>query len=71
MGSPLIKIDHKTRAVRQALTNNCWYVCHQPAPVEGAQQPAPACVFQARTQRGQFQVCRLTGGKWHDVAPAD
>lgn len=71
MGCPSPTIDHQTRAVRQVLTNNCWYVYHQPAPVDGTPQPAPARIFQARTQRGKFQVCYLTGGKWHDVAPTD
>ena len=71
MANPLTKITHKTRDVCQALTNNCWQVYHQAAPVEGATPAAPARVYQARTQRGKFQVCHLASGKWHEVAPTD
>ena len=71
MSSSLARIAHQTREVRQALTNNCWYVYHQAAPVDGAAPAAPARIYQARSQRGQFQVCHLASGQWHNVGPAD
>ena len=71
MVSPLPKIAHKTREVHQALTNSCWYVYHRAVPVDGAAQAAPARIYQARTLRGQFQVCHLVSGKWHNVGPTD
>jgi hypothetical protein len=71
MASPLTKIAHKTREVRQALTSNCWHVYHQATPVDGATPVAPARIYQARTQRGQFQVRHLVSGKWHNVGPTD
>lgn len=71
MSSPLTAIQHKTRAVQQALLNNCWNVYHQPAPTEGVPTPAAARVYQTRTQRGRFQVRYLKTGEWYDVAPAD
>ena len=71
MASPLTKSAHKTREVSQALKSNCWYVYHQAAPVDGAAPAAPARIYQARSQRGQFKVCHLASGQWHNVGPAD
>lgn len=71
MASPLNKITHKTREVQQALQSNCWHVYHQAAPVDGATPVAPARIFQARTQRGQFQVRYLASGQWHRVGATD
>ena len=71
MSSPLPAIQHKTRAVQQALLNNCWYVYHRPAPVVGVPLPAAVRVYQSRTQRGRLQVGYLKTGQWCDVAPAD
>lgn len=71
MSSPLTTIKHSTREVQQALLNNCWAVFHRAASAEGEPAPEASRVFQARTQRGQFQVRYLKTGQWRNVAPAD
>ncbi|QNE42291.1 hypothetical protein F1C16_21950 (plasmid) [Hymenobacter sp. NBH84] len=71
MSSPLTTIKHTSRHVQQALLNNCWYVYHLAATVEGEPATEAARVYQARTKQGRFQVRHLKTGQWHDVAPAD
>ena len=71
MSSPLTTIKHKSREVQQALLNNCWYVYHQAAAMDGEPAPEAARVYQSRTQRGRFQVRYLKNGQWYDVGATD
>ena len=71
MSSPLTSLKHKSRDVQQALLNNCWYVYHLTAAVEGAPAPEAARIYQTRTQRGRLQVRHLKTGQWHEVILTD
>lgn len=71
MPGPLSKIYHKTREVTAALRSNCWYTFWQAAPSAAEPQPQHKRLFDARQQKGQFQVRLLQTGKWQNVGPDD